>query len=305
MTKKKPQVWIFDDKFDGLPKKDEFGRFHSETGITTRLIPEDWDGKRPLRNFDTGHEDYLNSLNPDGTSDGVVTYHWHGLLIDPPIAKILIKNPDQITAKWIDSLDNIEIRRVAMERMGYDKYLQESKFTVLAEDYVMRLQKPGSTKKVKMKEILVQKKLKGDKPLTGVFVINASPNGHYERIEINWKPVSEFPDFERIKILKKYENTGSLKDVNGVLCLKQELESGEFIPDLDADGNYQYKTYFLPVHEALRPFWFRRTEDGLIALDADKDPIQEFGEPQEYTVHNAKASTFGLYGDEYVLDVES
>ena len=298
-TNEKEIILIVDEKH-GYPKEDLQKRLHCETGPAVRLVPEDWDGIKPLNNFQNGNPDW------EGNEDGAVAYFWHGLEVPPPIAKILIENPDQITADYINKLDNIELRRVALERYGFDKYLLEIKAKVLHEEFVERVKSPaGGTVKIKQK--LVQTSLKGDPDgvITGVFAPNSSPNGRFEKEEINWKPISEFPEHERGRILKKYENTGDLQERDGVLSLRQVLESGEFIPDLDVNGNYVYKMYFMPVHKEIRPFWFRRGEDGNVMLDQDGDPIQEYGDPQEPTCRNALSSTFGLYGDEYVPDVET
>lgn len=294
------EIELIVDTKNGYPKVDSNNRLHSETGPAIKVVPSDWDGIRLLNTFDNGGDDW------EGNEDGCVVYFWHGLEIPPLNARVIIEHPEQITAKYIDTLANAELRRVAIERMGFDKYLLEAKAKVLHTELVTREKGPNGGV-VKLEQRLVQTKLKDDPEgiITGVFAPNSSPNGRYEKEEIKWTPITDFAEHDRTRILKRYENTGDLKDIKGVIHIRQVLESGAFIPDLDSEGNYIYKMYFMPCHQEIRPFWFKLGEDGKVVLDRDGDPVQEYGEPQEPTCQNALASTFGLYGDEYVVDAES
>lgn len=56
-----------------------------------------------------------------------------------------------------------------------------------------------------------------------------------------------------------------------------------------AEPDGTFKDYYLRVHPELRPML----------------PEGGFGEPQELTAHNAVASTFGKYGDEYAPEIET
>jgi hypothetical protein len=55
--------------------------------------------------------------------DGSETYVWHGV----SVRKDIIMNPQSITFKSINEERNAEIRRVMLEKMGFERYLAESK----------------------------------------------------------------------------------------------------------------------------------------------------------------------------------
>lgn len=63
-------------------------------------------------------------------ADGESAYFWRGLEVE----KRIIMDPESITKKEIDAQNNAEMRRVLMERFGFDKYLASSKVKPLASD---------------------------------------------------------------------------------------------------------------------------------------------------------------------------
>jgi len=311
MTDKQEKIELLPDEIElivdvqnGYPKVDNLGRAHCETGPAIRIVPVKWDGVRVLKHFGNTIDGQL--IEDWDSEDGLIQYFWHGISIDPPLAKIIIEKPSEITADLIKKLENAEVRRIAIERMGFGNYMQAIKAKVLHEEMVERKKSPRGGF-IQIKQQLVQAIFKDDPDgtITGVFAPNSSPNGRFEKEEINWKPLSDFPEAEQLRIRKKYEHTGDLQERDGVLMLRQVIESGEFIPDLDKNGNFVYKMYFMPCHHEIRPFWFRLDENKAVVLDQEGDPVQEFGEIQAPTCTNALASTFGLYGDEYKLDVET
>lgn len=293
--KKEPnELILVVDTDNGYPLLDNAGRLHCEDGPALRLIPEGC--KDPSKLIYTRY----NLTTLDG-SEGFEIFFHHGIPIPPPeeakkhkYHKDLIDRfyagKDKLTAEYIDAIPNMELRRVAMEKLSINKYMEQSKFKVIHTD----VDNLGQVRK------LVKKELPDGEVIMGVFVTNSTPNGRYEFEQKKLKLISEFGTVnDQLRILAKYRNTGLIKTIKGKQYLEQTIESGKFIPDLDKKGNLQYKTYFIQVHPELRPMW----DSGKV--DRDGDPIMELGEPQELTCHNAVASTFSMYGDEYEVDVES
>jgi hypothetical protein len=89
-------------------------------------------------------------------SDGFEQYAWHGAFV----TRDIIEHPESITVSQIESEQNIEIRRVLLERFGEAKFLEESGMTPLHEDEF---------------GILYKRDFVGDEPLTVVKVTNATP----------------------------------------------------------------------------------------------------------------------------------
>jgi hypothetical protein len=89
--------------------------------------------------------------------DGWGVYSWHGVRVPDWI----ILHPERITADLIDAEENAEVRRVMMERFGFDKYLLDGKAETLDHEEGV-----GT---------LYRKDIPGDEPLVMIHVINSTP----------------------------------------------------------------------------------------------------------------------------------
>ena len=88
--------------------------------------------------------------------DGWTIYAVHGVRVPADI----ITNPEALTVVRIEAEQNAEVRRVMIERMGYERYILESGATLLNTDEF------GS---------LYRKELPDDEPLVMVHVLNSTP----------------------------------------------------------------------------------------------------------------------------------
>lgn len=299
-------------------KQDSLGRNHCEDGPCGRVLVTNSEIEK-LR--EEGKEVEANKLaeklteefrelakKDTGRTQHTDVYGWHGIEIpqddDLNLADLIIINPYKLNPKIIDKIDNVELKRVAIERYGFEKYLLESKAKILDRRFVTRKKsEKGDT--IELEELLIQKNIGGNEKITGILVVNSSPNGRFSDTKEKWTPLSNFSETQQKRILDDYENTGELKDINGVLSLRQKTPEGQWIWDLDKEGNFIYKRYFLLVRDDIAPFWFKLDQNGEVCLDRLGEPIQVVGNPQKATVHNAIASTFGLYGSEYMPSVET
>ncbi len=100
----------------------------------------------------------LHSLSGPAVAypDGWAIYAVHGVRVPADI----ITNPENITSMRIDAEQNAEVRRVMIERMGYERYILESGAQLLNTDAY------GS---------LYRKELSDDEPLVMVHVLNSTP----------------------------------------------------------------------------------------------------------------------------------
>jgi uncharacterized protein DUF6745 len=89
-------------------------------------------------------------------SDVENLYFWHGVLVPA----FVVVRPDWITAHHIETESNAEVRRVMIERMGYEKYILESGAQLIHSD------ETGA---------LYRKELPDDEPLMAVHVLNSTP----------------------------------------------------------------------------------------------------------------------------------
>lgn len=89
-------------------------------------------------------------------SDGFASHAWHGVIVDERI----ITHPDTITVEEIEGTNNIEMRRVLIERYGQPRYLEDTGATIVHQDEF------GT---------LFHKVIPGDEPLAMVKVVNSSP----------------------------------------------------------------------------------------------------------------------------------
>jgi len=91
-----------------------------------------------------------------GYPDGWGVFAWHGVRVP----EYVILSPDKITVKDIQTETNAEIRRVKLERYGWERYLLDSHSNVIHQDEYGVLYRQG---------------IGGDEPLVMVKVINATP----------------------------------------------------------------------------------------------------------------------------------
>jgi len=106
-----------------------------------------------------------------GYPDGWGVYAWHGVRVPGDI----ITTPASITAARIEQEKNVEVRRVMVERMGYDRYILESGAKVIHSDET---------------GVLYQKEFEDDEALTLVHVINrsAEPDGTFKKYMLRVPP---------------------------------------------------------------------------------------------------------------------
>lgn len=89
-------------------------------------------------------------------SDGFEQYAWHGAFV----SREIVEHPESITVSQIENEQNVEIRRVLLERFGEARFLEQSGMTPVHEDEY---------------GILYKKDFVGDEPLAIVKVANATP----------------------------------------------------------------------------------------------------------------------------------
>jgi hypothetical protein len=68
-----------------------------------------------------------NATGPAQESDVVSRYFWHGVLVPAHV----VVNPAQITQEEIRAASNMEVRRVLIERYGYEQYLRDASLTLV------------------------------------------------------------------------------------------------------------------------------------------------------------------------------
>ncbi|HEY9775370.1 MAG TPA: hypothetical protein V6C81_16510 [Planktothrix sp.] len=88
--------------------------------------------------------------------DGFAEYAWHGVLVP----KIFIEDFDSITWQRIEETDNIEVRRVMLERFGMSRYIEEAGVEPVHEDQF------GT---------LFRREMPNDEPLVLLKVLNSTP----------------------------------------------------------------------------------------------------------------------------------
>ncbi len=89
---------------------------------------------------------------------------WRGV----PVAARVIFQPQTITAQQVMETENVELRRVLLERMGYERFVRQARAEVLDRD-----RDPGGERQ------LVRAGLPGDEPLVCVSVRCPSTGRHY------------------------------------------------------------------------------------------------------------------------------
>jgi hypothetical protein len=89
---------------------------------------------------------------------------WRGV----PVEEHVVFRPEEITADEVLAEVNAEVRRVKLERMGFDRFLSEAEAEVVDSDT-----DPGGPRK------LLRVNLEGDEPLVCVSVLCPSTGRHY------------------------------------------------------------------------------------------------------------------------------
>ena len=121
-------------------------------------------------------------------SDVEPLYFWHGVLVNAHV----IEQPDLITLQEIQGETNAEVRRVLLERFGFDRYLRESNAELLHTDQFGELYRA---------------EVPGDEPLVMVSVLNSTPepDGHkkryFLRVDPNCRPLLADGTFGRAQAL--------------------------------------------------------------------------------------------------------
>jgi hypothetical protein len=125
------------------------------------------------------HIEHVNGLRrlhgedgPALESDAENLYFWHGVLVPA----FVVVRPDWITLDHIRREENAEVRRVMLERFGFDRYIAESGAVPVHADDVgtlYRIELPGE-----------------DEPLVVVSVMNstAEPDGHFKQYVLRVDP---------------------------------------------------------------------------------------------------------------------
>jgi hypothetical protein len=104
-------------------------------------------------------------------ADGYSVFAWSGVNVDAH----LVLEPDSLSVEHIDAEENIELRRVMIERYGVQRYLEESGAMLISEDEC---------------GVLLRKEVPGDEPILMVKVINstAEPDGTYKEYFLRVPP---------------------------------------------------------------------------------------------------------------------
>lgn len=104
-------------------------------------------------------------------ADGCEVHAWHGVAVE----KRIIENPETITPKEIQETENIEVRRVLIDRYGLPRYLEESGAEAVSEDEA---------------GVLYRIPIANDEPLVMVKVINstAEPDGTFKEYFLRVPP---------------------------------------------------------------------------------------------------------------------
>ena len=83
-------------------------------------------------------------------------YFWHGVLVPA----FVVLRPDWVTLKHIEDEENVEVRRVMIERYGQARYLMDSGAAEVHRDDF---------------GILYRREVPGDEPIVMVKVVNSTP----------------------------------------------------------------------------------------------------------------------------------
>ena len=124
--------------------------------------------------------------------DGWSLYHWHGMRM-PANREYVIHSPDLITVSAIEAETNSEIRRVMMERYGYERYMRDCNAVV-----VDRLPSDHAMTGLRDARLLV-KHVPDDEPIVYVDLLNSTPepDGTTKRYMLRVNPNAYGGDVQR------------------------------------------------------------------------------------------------------------
>ena len=111
---------------------------------------------KPTVHKDVGIRRLHHSSGPALESDVENLYFWHGVLVPA----FVVVRPDWITVKHIDSEDNAEVRRVMLERYGWERYITDCGAKPVHKDAYGEL---------------YRRELPNDEPIVMVRVMNSTP----------------------------------------------------------------------------------------------------------------------------------
>lgn len=94
--------------------------------------------------------------------DGVGCYAWHGVRVPA----WLIEHPERITVAIIDGEANAEVRRVMIERYGWQRYLKDAGAIMLSE----AIDEGGEPMR------LLRRAVKDDEPIVALHLRNSTPD---------------------------------------------------------------------------------------------------------------------------------
>ena len=115
-----------------------------------------------------------NATGPALDSDVEPLYFWHGVMVPD----LVVVNPTAISTQMIENESNVEVRRIMIERYGYERYLLDSGARLIHSDEI------GA---------LYRKEFPDDEPLVMVHVVNSTPepDGSSKRYMIRVPPGME------------------------------------------------------------------------------------------------------------------
>lgn len=127
------------------------------------------------------HLDRSNRLHCDDGpavyfADGSALYSWAGVSVDAD----LVTDPSALTVDRIEREQNVELRRVMIEKYGIVRYLQDTQATVVSEDEC---------------GVLLRKDVPGDEPIVLLKVINstAEQDGSFKTYFLRVPPDMQSP----------------------------------------------------------------------------------------------------------------
>lgn len=117
-----------------------------------------------------------------GNRDGL--YYWHGV----HVPKFLISEPNKITTSYIVDQENAEVRRVAMERFGLEKFLRRMEATL--EDNAEQVGNDGKKHPLKLWEIVLRRGRWNEERLHFLEMKNSTPepDGSYKTYVLQTPP---------------------------------------------------------------------------------------------------------------------